>query len=174
MVAVAVAIVAVLMTLGKIRNEKTVERMLAAQAQELDQWNYYQSKSIKQHLFQVQVEQWELQKRASALSGSALNEVDRSLRKWQGEIARYDKEKGEAQAAAEEARKRYEHFELQNDQFHWVEALFSLAIALFAVASLAGSRMLFGLGVFFAGWGVVIGLGGFLGWAIRPGAGILG
>jgi hypothetical protein len=55
-----------------------------------------------------------------------------------------------------------------------MEALFSLAIALFAVVGLAGSRMLVGLGAFFAGWGIVIGLGGFLGWAIRLGAGIFG
>jgi len=56
-VAVAVVIVAVLMTLCKIKNEKIVEYMLAVQATELDQWNYYQSKSIKQHLHQLQVEQ---------------------------------------------------------------------------------------------------------------------
>ena len=108
------------------------------------------------------------------MSTPGYTEVNRSLQKWQGEIARYDKEKTEARHSAEAARERYEHLELENDQFHFTEAGFGLAIAMFAVASLAASRMLFGLGVFFGAWGVVTGLAGFLGWTIRPGVSIFG
>jgi hypothetical protein len=173
MVAVAVAIVAVLMTLGKIKSEKIVEHMLAVQATELDQWNYYQSKSVKQHLYQLQVEQWQLQQRSAALSPSGSAAIGSQLAKWGAEIKRYDKEKAEAQEAAEKARRDYEHLELRNDQFHFTEALFGLSIALFAVASLARTRMLFGLGLFFAACGVGMGLAGFLGWTVRVGLGIL-
>lgn len=168
MVAIAVAVVAVLMTLGKIKNEKIVEHMLAVQAKELDQWNYFQSKSIKQHLFQLQVEQWELQRETANMAAPARQRVDGKLKKWQGEIKRYDKEKGEAQASAEEARREYEHLEARNDQFHFAEAVLSLSIALFAVASLARSRMLFGLGMFFAAVGFVMGVAGFLGHTLYP------
>jgi hypothetical protein len=173
MVAVAVAMVAVLMTLGKIKSEKIVEHMLAVQATELDQWNYYQSKSIKQHLYQLQVEQWRLQQESAVLSPSGTTAIKGQLAKWGAEIKRYDKEKADAQEGAERARKEYEHLELRNDQFHFTEALFSLSIALLAVASLARSRMLFGLGLFFAACGVGMGLAGFLGWTVRVGLGML-
>ena len=162
-VAVTVVVAAVFMTFGKVKSEKITERMQVAQAQALDQWNFYQAKSVKQHLEVLQVENWQLQRDIGDLCAPAGARVERSLSRWQTDIRRYDKEKAEIQQKAEAASRLREQLEQRNDRLHLTEALIALAIALLAVAGLVGNWALYGAGVLVALLGIGAGAAAMLG-----------
>ena len=169
-IAITVAVVAVFMALCNVKDGNIVQGMQQAQADELDHWNQYQAKSIKQHLYQVQIEQWELEGQLGAqwLSPAACARLDAKLAEWKSEIARYDQEKQDLKRQAEDSRKQYDELNFHDDQFDLSEALLGLAITLFAVSSLLRHRALYGVGVLFAIGGFVMGLAGFCGWGIHP------
>jgi len=59
---------------------------------------------------------------------------------------------------------------VHDDQFDLSEAALSIAIALLGVSALTRKKWLVGLAILFAGFGVVMGLAGFLGWSLHPDA----
>ncbi len=129
-VAITVVIIAVFMAVARVKSEKTTERMQVAQAQALDQWNFYQAKSVKQHMYTMTVENWKLERDAGTLSPAARPQVEKKLSQWQAEISRYDKEKADIQGKAEQASSLRERLEVKNDWLHTAESLFALSIAL--------------------------------------------
>lgn len=168
-VAVSVALVAVFMALCNVKDGNIVQAMMQAQAQELDSWNHYQAKSIKQHLYELQISQWKLQSRVGTLSPSGRSQVESQLKEWDKEVKHYDKDESDLKGKAEGARREYDRLNFRDDQFDLSDAMLGLAIALFATASLAQNRNLYGLGAAFAFGGIVMGLAGFFGWPIHPG-----
>ncbi len=157
MVAVTVAIVAVFMALAGVKDDNICQSMVADQA-----------KSIKQHLYELQATELQLQLAMSNPSASARSQVSAQVKHVQGEAARYAREKGKLKDDAEATRKDYARLAFRDDQFDLGDALMGLAIALLAVSTLVESRMLFGLGATVAALGVMMGLAGFFGWPIHP------
>ena len=85
-------------------------------------------------------------------------------------MAKYVKEKEDIKHTAEEAEKDYDRLNVHDDQFDMSEAAISIAIALLGVSALTKKKWLVGVAVVFAGFGVVLGLAGFLGWNVHPDA----
>lgn len=168
-VAISVAIVAVFMTFCKVKDDNIVQAMMAVQAQELDQWNQFQAKSIKEHLYLQEIEQWRLRMDISPMSTLGRSKITGKMRNWDAEVARYGKEKSELKQAAQNSRKEYDHLNFRDDQFDLSDALCGLAIALFAVASLVQKKWLYCMGLLVAFGGVIMGLAGFFEWPIHPG-----
>ena len=158
-VAVAVVICAVFLALCKVKDDNIVQAMQAAQVEKLDNWNFFQAKSIKQHAYELQVESAEAQHLA----------LGATLDKWKAEIGRYDKEKAEIKKKAEDAQKEYDDLGFRDDQFDLSDALLGLAVALFALASLVRSKWVFGFASLIAACGFIMGLAGFFQWPIHPG-----
>jgi hypothetical protein len=171
LVAVTVALVAVFMALCNIKDGNLCQAMEAAKAHELDQWNFYQAKSIKQQIARLQVNQFETQLAVGA--GRLLPEAAKRLQDDRaaaaGEVDRYDREKEEIKTEAESARAEWEALGFRDDQFDLSEALLGLAITLFALCALTRSRGLYVGGLLLAAVGALMGLAGFLGWDIHPG-----
>ena len=90
------------------------------------------------------------------------------LSHYKDEITRYEKEKGEIQAEAKGMEAEYERLNVHDDQFDMSEACLSVALALFGVTALTKKSwlLIFACGV--TGIGVLLGLGGFLGWSFHP------
>ena len=65
---------------------------------------------------------------------------------------------------------RYNSFNLHDDQFDMSDALISIAVSLAAVAALAETRWLLFAAWGFGGFGLLMGIAGFAGWAIHPNA----
>ena len=170
-VAATVAIIAIFMMMCNVKDGNIVQAMMQAQAKELDQWNYYQAKSLKQHTYQVQVEQWSLQEAIATppLSADARGKVEAQIADWKQAVAKYDKDQADIKAAAEGAHKEYYDLNFRDDQFDFSEALLGLAITLMAVCSLTRSRVLYGLGALVAVGGIIMGLAAFCQWQIHPG-----
>jgi len=80
------------------------------------------------------------------------------------------KEKEDIRKQAEDAQKEYDRLNVHDDQFDMSEAALSIAIALLGVSALTRKRWLVGLAIVFAGFGVVLGVAGFLGWNLHPDA----
>ena len=77
-------------------------------------------------------------------------------------------EKNELKAKVDVMEKEYERLNVKDDQFDISESLGSVGIALLGITALTQKRRLLYVALLLAGFGLLIGLSGFLGWNIRP------
>ena len=76
------------------------------------------------------------------------------------------KEELKRQAAQDQA--TYDALNFHDDQFDLSDALIAIAISLLAITSLTQLRWLFALSLVPAGFGILMGLSGLLGWGLHP------
>lgn len=152
-VAVLVALTATFMALCNVKDGNIVQAMSQAQARGIDAWSYFQAKSTKQALAENTLEIVKLQK----LPGS-----DSLIKKYEDQIARYEKEKTDIKKQAEGFQKEYDDINVFDDQFDMTDAMLTIAIAMFGITALTQKRWL----LYFAGavslLGIIIGLAAFL------------
>jgi heme/copper-type cytochrome/quinol oxidase subunit 4 len=169
LVAITVAVLALVMVLGRVKEDNLGRRALATLMQEVDQWNYYQDKSLKQHMFELQIQHWQL---VLATSGSGLaaagrQQIAAALQGWQTQARKESDQKAEALKTAQADEAAHEALEEQEHGFSFAQALMTLAVTLFAVSALVQSKPLYGFGLGVAILGLIIQLGGFLGWNLH-------
>lgn len=153
LVAVFVAVTATFMAICNVKDGNIVQAMDQAQAHSLDAWSYYQSKSTKQATIESVLELARLQR---------VPGVDTIVRKYEAQVARYDKEKAEIKKQAEDYQKQYDDLNLFDDQFDMTEALMTISIAMFGIASLTQRKWLLWFAAGMSGLGFVLGLAAFL------------
>jgi len=133
LVALFVAISATFMAICNVKDGNIVQAMSQAQAHSIDSWSYYQAKSTKQATAEDILELIKLQK----MPGS-----DTLIKKYESQIARYNKEKAEIKSQAEGYAKEYEDINLFDDQFDMTEALLTISIAMFGISALTQKKWL--------------------------------
>jgi Domain of unknown function (DUF4337) len=168
LIAVLVALLATFMALCNIKDGNIVQAMSQDQAKAVDQWSYYQAKGMKENLAESVRDQLQLHKEQPGLSPQESVRLDQQIKKYDGIVAKYVKEKEDIKKTAEGAEKDYDRLNVHDDQFDMSEATISIAIALLGVSALTRKKWLVAVAVLFAGFGVVMGLAGFFGWAIHP------
>src|SRR6201991_642239 len=99
LVALFVAITATFMAICNVKDGNIVQAMDQAQAHSIDAWSYYQAKSTKQATIESVLELARLQRVAGA---------DTVIRRYEAQIARYDKEKAEIKKQAEGYQQQYD------------------------------------------------------------------
>ncbi len=169
-IAILVAVFATFMALGNIKDGNIVQAMSQDQSKAVDQWSYYQAKGMKQNLAESVLDQLQIRKAEPGLAPQAAALLDKEIAVYTASVQKYAREKEEIKRAAEAAEKDYDRLNVHDDQFDMSEALLSIAIALLGVSALTRSRWLVVFAVLVAGFGVVLGLAGFLGWNIHPDA----
>ncbi len=170
-IAILVALIATFMALCNIKDGNIVQAMSQEQAKAVDSWSYYQAKSMKQNLAESVLDQLTLQKdAATGLAAPAAALLDKQIAAYTDKVKRYEKEKNEIKKQAEAAQAEYDRLNVHDDQFDLSEAALSIAIALLGVSALTRKKWLVGLAIVFAGFGVLMGLAGFLGWSLHPDA----
>jgi hypothetical protein len=169
-IAMCVAVVATFMALCNVKASNIVQQMSKEQANAVDQWSYFQSKSTKQHVAESALDQIELQKDTApqGLSDDQKAKFDEAIKKHKAAIAKYDKEKEEIQKQAKEHEENVEKLDIHNDQFDMGEALMSVAIALFGVTALTQKRFMMFVAGAFAAFGMFMGIAGFAKLAFHP------
>jgi peptide subunit release factor 1 (eRF1) len=168
-IAALVAAVATLMAIFNIKDGNIVQAMAQAQTASVDTWAYYQSKSTKQNLAEGMVDELMVQRDLSAnLSPQSRQVLEAKIAEYTAAARRYEGEKNEIKAKAEEYQRQYDRLNIHDDQFDMAEAGMSIAIALLGITALTQKRWLLGFAVVFAAFGAVLGLAGFLGWTIHP------
>lgn len=165
-VAVAVALLATFMGICKVKDDNIVQGMQQAQADKIDHWGYYQARNIREEVAKSTLVQLRLQ--------AAQLPADKQAG-YQEAIAQYEKlaqdqaaKKAELMKQAEKDQQTYDALNYRDDQFDLSDALIAIAISLLALASLTQLWWLYALAMVPAGFGVVMGLAGLLGWGFHP------
>jgi DNA repair ATPase RecN len=169
LVAAFVALSATFMALCNVKDGNIVQAMAQAQANGVDAWAYYQAKGTKANLAVSAREQTELMRDVTPNATPAVRALfDKRIAEFSEQEKKYDREKDTIKQQAEGFQQQYEALNVHDDQFDMAEALLSVAIALFGVTALTQKRWLLAVALAFAGFGVVLGLAGFVGWNLHP------
>jgi hypothetical protein len=165
-VAVMVAIVAAFMAVTKVKDDNIVQAMLQAKSDAVDTWSEYQSKRIKQHLEEMGRDQTQLLRPAIPAEGTT--RLDEQLKRYESEIARYQKDEDDLQSKARGLEAQYDALNYRDDQFDLSDAALSVALAMLAVTALTGKRWLLLASLLFAVFGIVMGVAGLVGLHLHP------
>ncbi len=167
-IAVLVALSATFMALCNVKDGNIVQGMMQAQANAVDTWSMYQSKSTKQHLAESMVDNLSLQRDLGiGLDAPKLAKLDAKIKEYQGKVSKYEKDKTEAEKQAHAFEKQYTDLNVHDDQFDAAEALLSVALALYGISALTKKKWLVGVAFGFSVCGTILGLAGFLGWTLH-------
>jgi len=166
-VAVLVAITATFMALCNIKDGNITQAMAQAQANAVDAWSYYQSKSTKQNLAEAVLDQLTVQ-RDFATAGPARDALDKKVAAYEASVKRYESEKAEIKAKAEGYQKAYDALNVHDDQFDMSDAAFSVALAILGITALTKKKWLFAVAIAFLLFGFFFGSAGFFGWSVHP------
>jgi len=169
-IAVLVAVFATFMALCNIKDGNIVQAMSQDQSKAVDQWSYYQAKGMKQNLAESVLAQLQIRRAEPGLAPQTVALLDKEIAVYTASAQKYVREKEEIKRAAEAAEKDYDRLNVHDDQFDMSDALISIAVSLAAVAALAETRWLLFTAWGFGGFGLLMGVAGFAGWAIHPNA----
>jgi hypothetical protein len=169
LVAVSVAVTATFVALCNVKDGNIVQAMEQAQASAVDAWAYYQAKGTKLNLAESSLDALKVQREITpSLSAEARALLDRKISEYQQKMAHYELEKADIKRSADGFQHEYDRLNMHDDQFDMAEATISIAIALLGITALTQKRRLLYLAWGFAGFGVVMGVAGFLGLALHP------
>jgi hypothetical protein len=168
-VALIVAVSAAFVALCNVKDGNIVQSMAQAQANAVDAWSYYQAKSTKQHIAEGMVDQVTIQRdTSSALTPEGRALLDHKIDEYVAKVKQYDAEKAKIKQSAEDFQRDYDRLNFRDDQFDMAEASLSLSIALMGVTALTQKRWLLAIGVIFVGFGLALGVSGFMGYNMHP------
>jgi Domain of unknown function (DUF4337) len=165
-VAISIALLATFLGVCKVKDDNIVQAMQQAQATELDSWNFYQARNLREEVNQTSAAALQVQKLSQPLTVQAA--YDRQVAQFQKAAQEQASKKAENQAAAKEARTRYDQLNYHDDQFDLSDALLAIAISMLAVTSLVQKRWLFYVAMLPTFLGVLMGCAGLFGWRIHP------
>jgi uncharacterized protein DUF4337 len=167
-VALFVVVAATFMALCNVKDGNIVQAMQQSQAKAIDQWNFYQASSMKQHIAENTADLLRVQlEMAVGLSPEQRTKVEAKITAQEAAAKRHGDAREQIRAEAETAAKEYDSLNVHDDQFDLAEACLSIGIALAGVTALTRKWWLLGLACAFAAIGVIYGLAGFLHWDLH-------
>jgi Domain of unknown function (DUF4337) len=142
-VALSTAIMAVLAALTTLYMGKYSSRAIMTQGQESDQWAFYQSKSIKEHAFEISRTQLELQMQAQqGLNAEASEAYRTTVARYEKEIKRYEDERKKIKSDAEGLAKRKLNAQEMGGNFAYALIFLQIALMLSSISSLTKRKYL--------------------------------
>jgi hypothetical protein len=141
--AITAAVLAVLAAIGSLISGHAVNQAILAQTKATDQWSYYQAKSTKQQLYEVGAKL--IEALSPSAGGGAAESRAGSLRQFQQERDRYDREKEEIKKEAENLEAESRHEFHKHHQFALGIACFQVGIVLASVSILVRNRVIYTL-----------------------------
>jgi len=155
-VALTVVVLSIFMGLGQVKDGNIVQAMAQAQSNAVDRWGEYQATRTKLHIDETALAQ-------ARVSPALAPEAARLA----AEIAKYEQESPGLRNAAQGFQAQYDALNVHDDQFDASDAAIGVAVAVAAVAALSESFPALAVAWLFGGFGMVMGLAGFLGWALK-------
>jgi hypothetical protein len=142
-------IVAMLLAITSLGGSNATKTMLSANIQASDVYGYYQSKYIRQTVYQLTAEQLEAELLAQpGMPEAARTKIEDAIKRYRSRVERYESDpstgdgKKELLAKAKEWETKRDHAAERDPNFDFAEALFQIAIVLGSVAIVAASRPL--------------------------------
>jgi hypothetical protein len=133
-VALTTIILAVCATLSTFKGAANSTRSVLSQTQAANQWAYYQAKSIKGYLYEIQIESLDLEMKKSTASASKsfTGEYEKKKALYKQKIKKYDEEKADI---VKEAKR----WEVQRDDAQEHAGIFGIAVIFLQIAILLSS-----------------------------------
>ena len=142
-------VIAMLLAITALGGSNATKTMLSANIQASDTYGFYQSRNIRQTLFQLTAEQLERDLLAQPdMPEAARKKIEEAIKRYQGRVERYESDpatgegKKELLAKAKEWEAKRDHAAERDPNFDFAEALFQIAIVLGSVSIVAASRTL--------------------------------
>ncbi len=142
-------VVAMLLAITSLGGSNATKVMLSANIQASDTYGFYQSRNIRQTLYQLIAEQIERDLLAQpGMPEAARTKLEEAVKRYQARVERYESDpatgegKKELLAKAKEWEAKRDHASERDPNFDFAEALFQIAIVLGSVSIVAASRAL--------------------------------
>ena len=144
--ALTTVVFAVCATLSTLKGGGFATRSVMSQSQASDQWSYYQAKSIKGYLYELQKEKLELD--SKAMKGGALKaDYEKRIAAYGEKIRRYDDEKKEIMTKAGELEARRDESQKHSGAFGLAAMFLQIAILLSSIAALMKQKYFWFIGM---------------------------
>ena len=152
---------------GRAAHHSLAELNQAAIAQNLasDQWNFYQAKGIKRHVFEVQRDALRLQPGSAAAAQAAV--YDKEIKRYAAEQEQIRKDAEARERERDEAKASAQRFDSRYQRLSLAVAFFQIGIVVCSVAAIVRQRPLWYLGLaggaaglFFLGQDLVLSVAG--------------
>jgi DNA repair exonuclease SbcCD ATPase subunit len=160
--ALTTVIFAVCATLSTLKGGGFSTRSVMSQAQASDQWSYYQSKSIKGYVYELQREKFEMDlKTNKGMSRALADDYEKRIAAYKEKIDRYEKEKEEIKKKAEDLEKRRDDAQIHSGAFGLAAMFLQIAILLSSIAALMKKKLFWFIGMGAGAFGLVYFFNGF-------------
>jgi hypothetical protein len=161
--ALTTVILAVCATLSTLKGGGFSTRSVISQAQASDQWSYFQAKSIKGYIYDLQKETLELELKSLKpdASRSVVAEYEKRIDSYNQKVKKYDEEKEEIKKKAEDLEKRRDDAQTHSGAFGMAAMFLQIAILLSSIAALMKQKYFWFLGIVAGCFGLVYFFNGF-------------
>ena len=160
-VALTTTILAVCTAIGSLKGGGYSSSIQLTAARENNQWSYYQSKSIKQYLFDMKSDLFRLEL-MKPQAPEIKDELEQKLSVTEEAVKRYEKEKAEIKASAEDLNKQQAELKRHGGNFGMAVMFFQIAIMLSAIGSLLKQKYAWLVGLGMGAVGLIYFANGFL------------
>jgi hypothetical protein len=157
--ALTTVIFAVCATLSTLKGGGFSTRAVMSQSQASDQWSYYQAKSIKGYLYELQRDKLVLELKAGVRGASG--EYRKKITFYESEISRYKDEKEEIKNKAEGLEAQRVASQAHAGAFGMAAMFLQIAILLSSIAALMKRKYFWFLGIAAGCFGLVYFFNGF-------------
>ncbi len=142
--ALTTVIFAVCATLSTLKGGGYGSKAVMSQAQASDEWSYYQAKSIKGYLYELQRDKLDLELKAGARAAA---EYRKKVQFYQDEINRYRTEKEEIKKKADILEASRDNAQKHSGAFGLAAMFLQIAILLSSIAALMKQKYFWFLGM---------------------------
>jgi hypothetical protein len=162
--ALATVILAVCATLSTFKGGGFSTRSVLSQTHAANQWAYYQSKSIKGYLYELQKEKLELELKALGpkTPGSLVEEYQKKVAFYARNIKKYDEEKAQIEKDARNYETIRDDAQRHAQAFGIAVIFLQIAVLLSSIAALMKKKPVWILGLITGALGLFYFLNGFL------------
>ena len=154
-------LIAVCATLATFKGGGYSTKSLLSQSKASDQWAYYQSKSIKSYLYEMQKENLELQL-SNASNKTNADELQKRIDSYTGKIKKYDEEKEQINKEAKNFENVRDESKIHSERFGMAVIFLQVSILLSSISALTKKKMLWGISIFIGAIGIVYFINGFV------------
>jgi len=146
--ALTTVVLAVCATLSTFKGGSYSTRSVLSQSQAADQWAFYQAKSIKGYLYEIQTDEVETQLKVNAARWPAETvALYRGLAAEYGaRVVRYEAERAQIQQEAKRLEERRDHAQRHSQTFGMAVIFLQIAILLSSISALLRKKPLWALG----------------------------
>jgi hypothetical protein len=146
--ALTTVIFAVCATLSTLKGGGFSTRAVMSQSQASDQWAYFQSKSIKEYVYELQKEKFEMDLKANrGMTRAAAADYEKRIGAYTEKIERYEKEKEEIKKKAEDLERTRDLSQKHSGAFGMAAMFLQIAILLSSIAALMKQKYFWFIGM---------------------------